>query len=125
MVVYGKGSYPLTREKVGTRYVLTALRTLVDPSNPQDLAAVHSLQDQVKVSQKSPGKLEIPKWDAESQNKVRDALIVLGSTLPDMKNAFGPKGQVDPVHFLIGSAAAWGGNPNKDAIYLNVTPKKE
>jgi hypothetical protein len=26
------------------------------------------------------------------------------------------------VRYLIGAAAAWGGNPEKDAIYLNVTP---
>jgi len=28
------------------------------------------------------------------------------------------------VRHLIGAAAAWGGNPVKDAIYLNVTPSK-
>ncbi len=37
---------------------------------------------------------------------------------------FGTKDQVDPVRHLIGSAMAWGGNPEKDAIYLNVTPGK-
>jgi hypothetical protein len=26
------------------------------------------------------------------------------------------------VRFLIGAAMAWGGNPNKDAVYVNVTP---
>jgi hypothetical protein len=53
---------------------------------------------------------------------VRDALIVLNSTLPDLRRAFGSKAEVDPVRHLIGTAAAWGGNPDKDAIYLNVTP---
>ena len=28
------------------------------------------------------------------------------------------------MRHLIGAAAAWGGNPVKDAIYLNVTPSK-
>jgi hypothetical protein len=28
------------------------------------------------------------------------------------------------VRRLIGAAAAWGGNPDKDAVYLNVTPAK-
>ena len=45
--------------------------------------------------------------------------------LPDFKKAFGTKGEVDPVRHLIGSAAGWGGNPDKDAIYLNVTPAEE
>jgi hypothetical protein len=31
---------------------------------------------------------------------------------------------VDPVRHLIGTASAWGLNPDKDAIYLNVTPVK-
>ena len=71
-----------------------------------------------------PGKFEVPNWDQASQKKVRDALLVLGSTLPDFKGAFGTKDEVDPVRHLIGTAAAWGGNPDKDAIYLNVTPSK-
>jgi hypothetical protein len=37
---------------------------------------------------------------------------------------FGTKDQVDPVRRLIGAALLWGGNPEKDALYLNVTPSK-
>ena len=122
-VFYGEGAHTLTKDNVGTRYVITAVRTLVDPENQQDLDEVHKLQDRIKVTQASSGKLELPKWDPASQNKVRESLLVLGSTLPDIRHAFGPKGQVDPVRYLIGSAAAWGGNPDKDAIYLNVTPE--
>ena len=59
-----------------------------------------------------------------SQAKVREALLWLGATLPDSRNMFGSKGQVDPVSLLIGSAHHWGGNPQKDAMYLNVTPEK-
>ena len=44
--------------------------------------------------------------------------------MPDFKKAFGTQGEVDPVRHLIGTAAGWGGNPDKDAIYLNVTPAK-
>jgi hypothetical protein len=76
-VFYGAGNYTLTKENVGTRYVVTAVRTLVDPSDPQDLKQVHALQDAIKVSQKEPGKFEVPNWDPVSQKKVRDALLVL------------------------------------------------
>jgi hypothetical protein len=123
-VVYGAGSYAFTREKIGTRYVLIGIRTLVDPANPQDVKQVHDLQDAIKVSQKSPGHFEVPNWDQASQKKVRDALLVLGSTLPDLKNMFGTRDEVEPVRHLIGTAMAWGGNPDKDAMYLNVTPSK-
>ena len=123
-VVYGKGSTTLTKDKVGTRYVAVAIRTLVDPADPRDVEQVHALQDAIKVSQKSVGSFEAPNWDQASQKKVRDALLVLGSTIPDFKKAFGTKEQVDPVRHLIGTAAAWGGNPDKDATYLNITPAK-
>ncbi|WP_375789138.1 DUF1254 domain-containing protein [Bradyrhizobium sp. Pha-3] len=123
-VAYGAGTRTLTREKAGTRYVAVAIRTLVDPANPKDVDEVHKLQDAIKVSQKDAGKFEVPTWDQASQKKVRDALIVLGSTIPDFKKAFGTKQQVDPVRHLVGTAAAWGGNPDKDATYLNITPAK-
>jgi hypothetical protein len=123
-VYYGAGTHTLTRESIGTRYVLVGIRTLVDPNDPADLKQVHALQDAIQVSQKEAGKLELPAWDAASQKKVRDALLVLAATMPDFKRAFGTQAQVDPVRHLVGTAAAWGGNPDKDATYLNVTPEK-
>jgi hypothetical protein len=123
-VEYRPGSYTFDRKKVGTRYVLIGLRTLVDPADTKDIAQVHALQDAIKVSQKDPGKWEIPNWDPASQKKVRDALLVLGSTIPDFKGAFGQKGQVDPIRHLIGTALGWGGNPDKEATYLNITPAR-
>jgi hypothetical protein len=41
-----------------------------------------------------------------------------------MNHAFGTRDEVDPVRHLIGSASAWGGNPDKDAVYLNIAPRK-
>jgi len=121
-VVYGAGSHIYTREEIGTRYLCTALRTLVNPDDPADVKAVHALQDAVKVEQKGVGKFEIPNWDTASQKMVRDALLVLGSTLPDMRHAFGTEDEVDPIRRLVAAATAWGGNPDKEATYLNVTP---
>lgn len=121
-VFYGAGIHTLTHENVGTRYVVTAIRTLVNPASPEDIKQVQALQDNIEVSQAAPGRLELPKWDTVSQKKVRDALLVLGSTIPDFRGAFGTRDEVDPVRRLIGAAAAWGGNPDKDATYLNITP---
>jgi hypothetical protein len=123
-VIYRPGQYVFTKDMFGTRYVLMAVRTLIDPNNPKDVDEVHALQDGIKVDQKDAGKFEIPSWDQASQKKVRDALLVLASTLPDTRQAFGTKRQVDPVRRLIGAASAWGGNPDKDAMYLNVVPSK-
>lgn len=123
-VYYGAGSRTLTRENVGTRYVLAAVRTLVDPNNPADMRAVHALQDAIKVSQPGgPGRFEVPTWDEASQKKVRDALLVLSETAGGFRNSFGRKGEVDPVRHFIATAAGWGGNPDKDAVYLGIAPK--
>ena len=103
---------------------MTAVRTLVDPNDPKDVQEAHALQDAIKVNQNNPGRFEVPNWDQASQKKVREALLMLASTLPDTKGAFGARGQVDPVRHLITAASAWGGNPEKDALYLNVTPAK-
>jgi hypothetical protein len=122
-VVYRPGSYTFTREKIGTRYALIAIRLLVDPANPRDVEQVHALQDGIKAEQPGgPGRFEVPNWDPVSQKKVRDALVMLGETIPDWKHAAGSRGEVDPVRHLIVTATGWGLNPDKDAIYLNVTP---
>jgi hypothetical protein len=123
-VFYKPGSITLARKDVGTRYVLAAVRTLVDPADPQDLKAVHALQDAIQVSQKQAGKFEIPDWDQASQKKVRDALLALGTTLPDTSRMYGRKGEVDPLRFVIGAALGWGANPPKEALYLNVVPTR-
>jgi len=121
-VIYAPASITLTRDKIGTRYVVAAARTLIDPTNPKDAEEAHKLQDAIKVEQKNTGTFEVPNWDRVSQKKVRDALVVLSETLPDSRRMFGTKDQVDPVRHLIGTASAWGGNPEKDATYLSVTP---
>jgi hypothetical protein len=106
-VVYGKGSYTF------------------DPSDPKDLEQAHALQDAVKVRQPGgPEKFEVPNWDQVSRKKIADALTVLGATLVDWRDAAGRKDEVDPVRHLIVTATGWGLNPDKDAIYLNVTPSK-
>jgi hypothetical protein len=122
LVHYGAGPVTLDKAMAGTRYVVAAVRTFVDPADPDDVAAVHALQDAIVVEQASPGSFEIPDWDPASQAQVRDALLTLQSMLPDFRRAFGTKDEVDPVRHLLGTAAAWGGNPDKDAVYLNVTP---
>ena len=77
-VFYGAGRHTFTREAIGTRYLVAAVRTLVDPNDPKDLEAVHALQDAIKVEQPGgPGAFEIPHWDMGSQKVTREALLSL------------------------------------------------
>jgi hypothetical protein len=64
----------------------------------------------------------VPNWDPVSQKKVREPLLALGASMPDIRRTFGSKDQVDPVRHLIGTAVGWGGNPETDASYVLVTP---
>lgn len=123
-VAYAPAEVTFSRDSVDTRYAIAAVRTLVDPDDPADLDAVHALQDAIGVSQAEPGFFEIPQWDPVSQKTVRDALTTLSTTLTDTKAMFGHKYDVEPVRHLIGSAFAWGGNPERDALYLTVVPNR-
>ena len=124
LVAYDTKPHTLTQQNVGTRYVLVAIRTLVDPNDPKDLDEVHKLQDAITVSQKEAGKLELPNWDQASLKEIRGALLVLARHISGFTHGFGTRDQVDPIMHLIGTAAGWGGNPDKDAIYLGLAPAK-
>ncbi len=59
-----------------------------------------------------------------SQKKVRDGLLLMGSTLTDTKRMFGDVDQVDVVRHMIGTAGGFGGNAEADAICLSIFPEK-
>jgi hypothetical protein len=121
---YDSGTHVLSREEQGTRYVFVAIRMLVDPNDPDDVATVHALQDAMVLDQPGgPGTFVVPDWDTDSHDKVRKALISLGDTLTDSNRMFGLPDQVDPVRHLIGTATGWGGNNEHDAFYAFAVPE--
>jgi len=108
---------------VGTRYAIVVVRFYVDFSNEEDVRQVHALQDDIRFSQTRPGTFEVPHWDETSLKKVQAALQQLGTTLSDTRRMFGANEKlVDAVKHLIGSAMLWGGTPEKDTLYLPMTP---
>lgn len=124
-VYYGAGRHTLTREMIGTRYAGVVVRVLVDPRDKNDLQQIHSLQDAIKVSQQNPGTFQIPNWDEASRRQVQAALLQLGTTIADTRRMYGAnENEVDPVRHVIGSAMLWGGAPEKDALYLLITPER-
>jgi len=110
---------------MGTRYAGVAVRVLVDSRNKDELQQLHSLQDAIKVTQQNPGTFQIPNWDEASRKEVQAALLQLGTTISDTRRMYGAnESQVDPVRHVIGSAMLWGGAPEKDALYLPITPER-
>lgn len=124
-VFYGSGTHTLARKLIGTRYAAVVVRVLVDPHNKDELQQIHSFQDALKVVQQNSGAFQIPDWDEPSRKMVQAALLQLGTTISDTRRMYGAnERQVDPVRHLIGSAMLWGGNPEKDALYLPITPDR-
>ena len=86
---YGPRTGTLTEEKAGTRYVFLALRTFADPNDEQDMKEAHRLQDAVKVEQADVGKLDVPDWNKEEVEQMRETINVVASTVTDSSKMFG------------------------------------
>jgi len=122
--IYAAGPHTITREQIGTRYVVVIFRTLVNANDPADIKLANQVQDQITIEQANAGSLDVPDWDEASLTKVRDAINVLGSTLTDTSDMLGIKSELPPIHHLIGTAMGWGGNPKHDASYINGVPAR-
>ena len=60
------GTYTLTQEDMGRRYIFIGMRIQVNVADPADLTIVHELQDQLVLEQKDTGEF-VPSadWDME------------------------------------------------------------
>lgn len=119
---HGAGTYPIERSAAESDYVLVAARTLVDPTDPDDIAAVGALQDQLRIDAGAARPFAMPDYDVASMDATRTALLSLAAGLTDFSAMFGTADEVNPVHHLIGTAAGWGGLPTSEAAYVGVTP---
>ncbi|MFI2489752.1 DUF1214 domain-containing protein [Promicromonospora kroppenstedtii] len=121
-VLHDAGEHQLDADRVGSRYALVAVRTLVDPDDAADAAAVAAVQDAVTLTAASAEPFVPPEWDTASLDATRDALLALAAGLRGFDRMFGSREQVDPVRHLIGTAAGWGGLPTTEAAYVGVSP---
>jgi hypothetical protein len=121
---YSPKTLTLTQDKVGTRYVMLAVRTFMEPNDEEDMKAAHRFQDAVRVEQAEIGKFEVPDWKKDEVEKMRDTINVVASTVTDTSRMFGKKEELDPVYWMLGAALGWGGLPAEAATYVNVFPEK-
>lgn len=122
-VLHDPGTYDLAALAPGTDYALVAVRTLVDPGDPADLAAVASVQDGLALEAGSARPFTLPDYDTASFDVTRAALLQLAAGLRGFDRMFGRRDEVDPVRHLIGTAAGWGGLPQSEASYVGVDPQ--
>ncbi|MAT03800.1 MAG: carboxylesterase [Acidimicrobiaceae bacterium] len=121
-VLHDPGAHELTRDQIGSSYVLVAARVLVDPNDPDDLAAVAAVQDGFDLTADSAIPFELPDYDKASFDTTRQALLQLAAGLTGFDRMFGRRDEVDPVRHLLGTAAGWGGLPTSEATYIGVSP---
>ncbi|WP_157140072.1 DUF1214 domain-containing protein [Roseibium aggregatum] len=121
-VFYGAGAHELTVDKFDTPVVGLVIRTLADPEDKADLEEAHKLQDMIEISAGSDAPFVMPDYDKASYEATLAPVLDLAKGLKRYISTFGSKEEVNPVHFLIGTASAWGGLPDKAAVYVNVQP---
>ena len=113
------GIYTLTQENVGRRYVMIAIRTQVNVMDPDDLAIVHQIQDQLKIEQKDTGSF-VPSgnWDMEEVLAMRARYAEIGQEEGTTSEVmFGEKGEVPLKEHNVGTAMGWGGLTAERAVY--------
>lgn len=118
------GTYTLTEENVGRRYAIIAMRTQFNVMDPDDLAAVHAIQDQLKIEQKDKGTFTPSgNWDIEEvlamRAKYQETAQAEGITSEMM---FGKKGEVPLKEHNAGTAMGWGGLTPERAVYPGIFP---
>ena len=121
-ILHDPGEYTLTVEEFDTPWVGIAARILVDPADDDDLTTVNVLQDQITVVARSSRPFEMPDYDKDSFDGTRRAVLELAKHLGSFDHGFGSKQEVDPMRHLIGTAAGWGGLPDREARYISVEP---
>ncbi len=109
-------------EEFDTPWVAVAARVLVDPAREDDVAAVNALQDGFAIEAASSKPFVAPEYDAASLDATREAVLELARGLRGFDHAFGTRSDVDPVRHLLGTAAGWGGLPDREARHIGVEP---
>ncbi|MHA3978685.1 DUF1214 domain-containing protein [Halovulum sp. GXIMD14794] len=121
-VFLGGGRYLLDLDTFDTPYVVAIIRTLVDASDPEDVAEVNALQDQITLETGSSKPFILPNYDEESFDGVLNAALELARYNDDSSRTFGSPDEVLPIKYFLGAAFGWGGLPETQAYYLNVEP---
>lgn len=117
-VIYEPGTHPLPRD---TKYLGVLVRIqLLNPTDPEDVALVNSLQDQFVIEAGSADPFPEPQWDADSLARLSAAYKAEFARYEKYPDGFmGLRGRADETIRHIACAGAWGLFPNEHAVYIN------
>jgi len=123
-VIYEPGIHQLPQD---TRYLGVGVRIQVfDPSDPDEMSLVNSLQDQFVIDAASATDFPAPQWDPASLDTLRaeyETEFQTYSSYPD--DWQGKRGELNEQTRHLAAAGAWGLFPNRDATYIGYTGDAE
>jgi hypothetical protein len=122
-IIHDAGDHQLDVDRHDTPYVAVAVRVLVDPQDPDDVARATAMQDGFGLTAGSAQTFVMPDYDQTSFETTRTALLTLAAGLTVFDHTFGARSEIHPVHHLLGTAAGWGGLPTSEATYIGVNPR--
>ena len=119
------GTYTLTQEDMGRRYIMIGMRIQVNVADPADLAIVHEIQNQLKLEQNDTGEFApSADWDMEELLAMRAKYQELAEAEGLVsEQVFGKKGEVPLKEHNAGAAMGWGGLTAERAVYPNIFPE--
>ncbi len=121
-VFHGGGTYTLDMETFDTPYVIVFMRTLVDADDPEDVAAVNAIQDQMQVEAVSSRPFILLNYDEDAYEALIERLSALLPFTGEIVGTFGNRESVNPIQHLVGTAVGWGGLPVSEAFYPSNVP---
>ena len=113
------GGYQLTKESMGSRYVLALVRTRVNMQDPEDLKKAGAVQDQIDLKQSAKGEfVSTNNYDMDEILAMRaDYNKRLAPEGVTSEMAFGKKGEISEEMRNFGVGVGWGGLTKKGAVY--------
>ena len=113
------GGYQLTKESMGSRYVLALVRTRVNMQDPEDLKKAGAVQDQIDLQQAAKGEfVSTNKYDIDEILAMRaDYNKRLAPEGVTSEMAFGKKGEISEEMRNFGVGVGWGGLTKNGAVY--------
>jgi hypothetical protein len=125
MAINKPGTYKINQQNMGSRYVMLVIRTQVNMTDPEDLAKVSALQDQLLLTQNDRGSYVITNnWNRPEVLKMRETYQkIIREKKITSSMMFGKKGETTLENHNVGVSTGWGGMTSKQAVYPNFQPK--
>ena len=127
MAINEPGTYTITQEAMGARYVGVIIRTQVNMHDAEDMAIVTELQDALQLKQDRKGSYQPSEvWNMDEVLDMRQKFLnITNEKKYTSDQLFGKKGELTQEQHNCGVAYGWGGFTSDQAVYLGRIPAND